>query len=44
MPQLIWTTDKNGNLNYFNQAFYDYSGLKFTNSRKQRLDVDRSSG
>jgi PAS domain S-box-containing protein len=29
MPQLIWTTDKNGNLNYFNQAVYDYSGLGF---------------
>jgi len=29
MPQLIWTTDKNGNLNYFNQAVYDFSGLGF---------------
>jgi hypothetical protein len=29
MPQLIWTTDKNGNLNYFNQAVYDFSGLSF---------------
>jgi PAS domain S-box-containing protein len=29
MPQLIWTTDKNGNLIYFNQAVYDYSGLGF---------------
>jgi PAS domain S-box-containing protein len=27
MPQQIWTADKNGNLNYFNQAVYDYSGL-----------------
>jgi PAS domain S-box-containing protein len=29
MPQLIWTTDKGGNLNYFNQAVYEYSGLSF---------------
>jgi PAS domain S-box-containing protein len=29
MPQLIWTTDKIGNLNYFNQAVYEYSGLSF---------------
>ena len=29
MPQMIWTADKNGNLNYFNQAVYDYSGLEF---------------
>jgi PAS domain S-box-containing protein len=27
MPQMIWTADKLGNLNYFNQAVYDYSGL-----------------
>ncbi len=27
MPQLIWTTDKQGYLNYFNQAVYDFSGL-----------------
>jgi PAS domain S-box-containing protein len=26
MPQQIWTADKNGNLNYFNQAVFDYSG------------------
>lgn len=29
MPQLIWTADVQGNLNYFNQAVYDYSGLTF---------------
>jgi PAS domain S-box len=27
MPQIIWTGDADGNLNYFNQAVYDYSGL-----------------
>ncbi len=29
MPQLIWTTDKIGNLNYFNEAVHDFSGLSF---------------
>ena len=27
MPQFIWTSDPQGNLNYFNQSVYDYSGL-----------------
>ncbi|WP_286971000.1 PAS domain-containing sensor histidine kinase [Flavobacterium sp. UBA4854] len=27
MPQLIWTSDTLGNLNYFNQTIYNYSGL-----------------
>ena len=27
MPQFIWTGDAEGNLNYFNQAVYNYSGL-----------------
>ena len=27
MPQFIWTGDAEGNLHYFNQAVYDYSGL-----------------
>lgn len=27
MPQFVWTGDGAGNLNYFNQAVYDYSGL-----------------
>lgn len=26
MPQMIWTGDAQGNLNYFNQSVYDYSG------------------
>lgn len=29
MAQLIWTSDANGDLNYFNQAVYDYSGMNF---------------
>ncbi|MBZ4034949.1 PAS domain-containing protein [Flavobacterium sp. 17A] len=27
MPQLIWTSDTLGNLNYFNETFYTYSGV-----------------
>jgi PAS domain S-box-containing protein len=27
MPQFIWTGDTEGNLNYYSQAVYDYSGL-----------------
>lgn len=27
MPQHIWTSDPDGNLNYFNQSVFDYSGL-----------------
>jgi len=27
MPQHIWTSDTEGNLNYFNQSVFDYSGL-----------------
>jgi PAS domain S-box-containing protein len=27
MPQLIWTGGNDGNLTYYNQAVYDYSGL-----------------
>lgn len=27
IPQLIWTSDSLGNLNYFNETFYKYSGF-----------------
>jgi len=27
MPQLIWTSDTLGNLNYFNETFYNYSAV-----------------
>ena len=27
MPQLIWTGDANGDINYYNQAVYEYSGM-----------------
>ncbi|MBD0335715.1 MAG: PAS domain-containing protein [Cyanobacteria bacterium Co-bin13] len=27
MPQIVWTTDEAGSFNYFNQHWYDYTGL-----------------
>ncbi|MBJ7882106.1 PAS domain-containing protein [Gelidibacter salicanalis] len=27
MPQHVWTSDPQGNMNYFNQSVFDYSGL-----------------
>lgn len=27
MPQFVWTSDEEGNLNYFNQSVFNYSGL-----------------
>ncbi|PZX61288.1 PAS domain S-box-containing protein [Algoriphagus ratkowskyi] len=29
MPQMIWTSDSEGNLNYYNQALYDFTGFKY---------------
>lgn len=29
MPQQVWTADVLGNLNYYNKAVFDYSGLSF---------------
>lgn len=36
MPQFVWTADANGNVNYFNQSLYNYTGLtedKVTNDK-----------
>ena len=27
MPEMVWTSDEKGELNYFNNAVYDYTGL-----------------
>ena len=35
MPQFVWTSDQEGNINYFNRAVYDYSGLS-----EQQLQPD----
>ncbi len=34
MPQQIWTSDTEGNLNYYNQSVFDYSGLTFDQINK----------
>jgi PAS domain S-box-containing protein len=34
MAQFVWTGDNHGNLNYFNQAVYDYSGLTYEQVQK----------
>ncbi|WP_281234127.1 PAS domain-containing protein [Flavobacterium gelatinilyticum] len=34
MPQFVWTSDAMGNLNYFNQSLYDFSGLSKTEISK----------
>lgn len=34
MPQHIWTSDALGNINYFNQSVYSYSGLKSEDIKK----------
>jgi PAS domain S-box-containing protein len=34
MPQFVWTGDTQGNLNYYNQAVYDYSGLSYEQIQK----------
>ncbi len=35
MPQFIWTADAEGNLNYFNQSVFKYSGLSLERINKQ---------
>jgi PAS domain S-box-containing protein len=35
MPELVWTGDVEGNLNYFNQSVYDYTGLTPEQIRKE---------
>jgi PAS domain S-box-containing protein len=35
MPELVWTGDIEGNLNYFNQSVYDYTGLSPEKMRKE---------
>ena len=34
MPQFVWTSDVNGNLNYFNQSVFDYAGLSLEQIEK----------
>ncbi len=32
LPQVIWTNDTDGNANYFNQGWYEYTGLTYEQS------------
>ncbi len=52
MTQFVWTSDENGNLNYFNQSVYDYSGLapekinaegwlQIVHPDEQQLNIDK---
>ncbi|MEZ4903794.1 MAG: PAS domain-containing protein [Spirosomataceae bacterium] len=34
MPQFVWTSDPEGNLNYFNQSVFNYSGLSSNQIQK----------
>lgn len=29
MPQFVWTSDARGNINYYNEAMYDYTGMSY---------------
>ncbi len=33
MPQIVWTSTADGNLDYYNQRWYDYTGLTFEESK-----------
>ena len=33
MPQIIWTAKPDGNLDYYNQQWYDYTGLTFEQTK-----------
>lgn len=35
MPQHVWTSDPSGNLNYFNQSVYTYSGITSADIEKE---------
>ncbi len=36
MPQFVWTSDAKGNINYYNDAMYDYTGMNFTSLSNDR--------
>jgi PAS domain S-box-containing protein len=33
MPQIVWTATPDGNLDYFNQRWYDYTGMTFEQAK-----------
>ncbi len=34
MPQFVWTSDAKGNINYYNEAVYNYTGLHYDEIQK----------
>lgn len=34
IPQIVWMADSEGNINYYNQAWYDLTGLTFEQTKK----------
>ncbi|MGN6436210.1 MAG: PAS domain S-box protein [Agriterribacter sp.] len=36
MPQFVWTSDAQGNINYYNQAMYDYAGMSYGDLKDDR--------
>jgi PAS domain S-box-containing protein len=39
MPQLVWTADGDGTINYFNQRWIDYTGMDLEEFRSRRTEV-----
>ncbi|MDO1444752.1 PAS domain S-box protein [Rhodocytophaga aerolata] len=35
IPQIVWRTEANGNHDYFNQRWYDYTGLSYEESKNK---------
>jgi PAS domain S-box-containing protein len=33
MPQIVWTSDLDGNVNYYNQRWFEYTGLTFEQTK-----------
>ncbi len=40
MPQIVWAADINGKLTYINKAFYNYTGLSYSDNIKEKwIDI-----
>jgi PAS domain S-box-containing protein len=35
IPQIVWAGDKNGYIDYYNKAWYDYSGITFSETKER---------
>jgi PAS domain S-box-containing protein len=36
MPQIVWTAQPNGDVDFWNQRWYDYTGLNFSETKDSR--------